>query len=423
MNTSSNSSALPPLAIYFPCSKYSGRKPKDTTTTTKKKNDKKESDDDDSSDPDEVNHQLFENTTSWLPKNGDLRTTLGQSKRQDLPEFTFYHWREVTMRATNVNDKNNETVLPPSDLKETLCSEDCPVILFSHGNCTHCNFYSNFAVELASRGAVVVVPWHTDGSSSGCILEDGTCIEYRHHATNDESNEAAVAIKEEQLEHRIQEIERVAKAMADGTLWKSKKYLGWFDDDDQVLLNECLERMQSSFGISLLGHSFGAATVFGVCAERMMMMNHHTAKNVAKFRNYICYDLWSFPIRSILTKLEKIITTKCEYEFPFLELQTSDEWESSQKNTHMKIVQRVEKLWKQQQQQQQTEMKNDDDKHEKYIYKRKQGTDHLSLSDGGVLSPRYFRHKESKRRGLWTDDRIFICEYAVEALQSILKCV
>jgi hypothetical protein len=432
---------LPPVAVYFPC-RFASEGEED-------EQDILPHDDESFEKMQSINAKLSKCSMPWLPRQ-DFRSVAGINVRQNTPEFSLYHWTDVKIRAKDVSDtnanKSNEKIKPIFNVQDILCTDECPLILFSHGNCTNCNFYSQFCIELASRGAVVVVPWYMDGSSSGCLLRDANFkndlakfesfplrtttittgatgekegesssksllhIHYKDTpiGPQTESNSVIVEVREEQLNERVRETENVAnKLLANGMLF-GREMLGWFDNE--LKLRKCINRIRSSEnggGVNLLGHSFGAATVFAVLAERLENSNTiNNNKFSCHFKNYTCYDLWSLPSRKHVDKVEKFFSSfdSSPSEIPFLELQTSDEW-SFLKTTHVPLINRILNAYPE----------------ERCRYRVKKGTDHLSLSDGGLLSPKYFRHRDSKRRGLWTDDSIFICDYAIEAFETMKK--
>jgi platelet-activating factor acetylhydrolase len=152
-------------------------------------------------------------THYWIPKPVSL-TAKGYAKFASVdnfvvrPIFTFALW--AIAGSIKIPAKVD---VPISDPLETGENKTFPVMVFSHGMASSRTDYTHYAGELASRGYVVAMIEHRDGSCPGSVLvgNDGKQKDILHFKEKEllpqpETKMDTPRMKQEQLNFRQAEI-------------------------------------------------------------------------------------------------------------------------------------------------------------------------------------------------------------------------
>lgn len=128
-----------------------------------------------------------------------------------------------------------------------------PVIVLSHGLAGCADMYTDLCRALASFGYIVMALEHEDGSGVHATRADGTKIRYtRPDSLTPYSRQKVTTFRAGFLQHRVDEVERVLSH-----LQHPKEGAPTAD----VSLHQIL-RLADASHVSLVGHSFGAASSF-----------------------------------------------------------------------------------------------------------------------------------------------------------------
>lgn len=206
--------------------------------------------------------------------------------------------------------------LEPDSGPETLhesSQQKIPIIFFSHGLCGNRFVYSQNCVNLASLGYLVLAPEHRDESSSHSFYLDEKTLKQKsvkyqdmkimdndaflkEHAWNKEHH----AIRNSQLNFRVQEIrksldilkllngqvtepkelDRINKTSRNNS--KTDLFYNYLNKSKFLRLKNRLDFEN----ISIVGHSFGAATAMRTVGEFPPNF----------FKKIIVMDFWTFPV-------------------------------------------------------------------------------------------------------------------------------
>lgn len=198
----------------------------------------------------------------WIPRPISLRAE-GYARVAHInsfitrPIFTFFLW--AIAGGIYIPAKVNVPVLGSEDEKS---HDSFPVMVFSHGTVASRTDYSAYAGELASRGYVVAVIEHRDGSGPATVVKSKSGKERKvfhvreNQLLSDPPMDSA-KLKEEQLAFREAEIEQTIAVLHDINTGKGP------DVYEANLRNEghCLHNWERRLNFTQLvigGHSYGA---------------------------------------------------------------------------------------------------------------------------------------------------------------------
>ena len=298
----------------------------------------------------------------WLP-HGDIRYAHGMAAHAHLPRFLLSYHQSVRLKVTR-NASLLSLRLPTGGFR--------PLIVLSHGLAAHHHAYACVAMDLAARGAIVFCLQHGDGSTSFSREgeePDMEVIMYRKL----QPSENEVSVRESQLQTRVKEVFRLLSAIENGSVLH-KMFCS--SNDMQAFL------AHDEVRIILAGHSFGAATALA-SAVRLLEQRDATGAcshvpDRVQISHVICNDLWHLPLSFVCPLLDA--NRKLVAKLPPLLLQESVHWErwSENKNFEVELVRTLGTA-------------------APFVQRVvMDGTDHMSFSDIGVLSPVVSRKKYAR---------------------------
>ena len=174
----------------------------------------------------------------------------------------------------------------PADAGQQL-----PIVCLSHGLGAFQNVYSVLCCELASRGMVVVVPEHADGSACGTSFpDDDTTIFCERSSearmTNPETGEqdGGFSWRNGQIHQRVEQVFGA---------------LGWLLESASSPEHPWHGRLDAG-NVVMAGHSFGGATAVAACAAAPPQSGGPASiaagLGFSGFRCGVVLDGWLFPI-------------------------------------------------------------------------------------------------------------------------------
>ncbi|KAF6003954.1 Platelet-activating factor acetylhydrolase [Cyanidiococcus yangmingshanensis] len=155
-------------------------------------------------------------------------------------------------------------------------SRRLPVVIFSHGLGGTATAYAKLCCSLASHGCLVLALEHQDGSASATLTVSGTPLYYQA-PTPDDSESKRRHIRQEQLDQRCREIQRVIEWLNGVTS----------DSAEDALLESLLQAVDPQ-QVTLCGHSFGGATVVRWCLSSQAVG--------VPLKHCILLDPWLWPL-------------------------------------------------------------------------------------------------------------------------------
>ena len=200
-----------------------------------------------------------------------------------IPAFLFGHLPRIKVRAVD-----NAEVAKPDDGTTGL-----PMVIYSHGLGGIPETYTVQACELASRGFVVFMPYHNDRSACLSVLPDGRRIEYESPAGKNEKK-----FRSAQLVKRVKELTFLMEYVSAADITTLP-----FEASSLQTMPAHLDRSQ----LSLIGHSFGAATSIATASyEQMMADKQHRQPRI---KAVISHDQWMLPVHDLVTSVRLRIPT------------------------------------------------------------------------------------------------------------------
>jgi len=152
-----------------------------------------------------------------------------------------------------------------------------PIILFSHGIAGCMEMYSQLCSNIASHGYIVFALEHEDGSGCYAGTVDGKSIYYKQPDDTPYSREKVLQFRGPMLTQRTQEVERMMKYILDETASSKKEDDNSNNNNNEennvILLKNILAAAKIEDGFSLVGHSFGAATMTLVAQRKSFPIN------------------------------------------------------------------------------------------------------------------------------------------------------
>lgn len=141
-----------------------------------------------------------------------------------------------------------------------------PMVVFSHGLTGNSALYSYQAINLASKGNLVAVVEHSDGSAIGMKKQDGSFLRYDSSISEieKECNVTYVRTRRKQTNHRATELHVVTLAL----MQLNKRSYYELETKGISFINKL-----DIFNIAVGGHSFGGATAVTAAARNPELYN------------------------------------------------------------------------------------------------------------------------------------------------------
>ena len=229
----------------------------------------------------------YPSSTAPAPRPAGLYMTRDQSAAvahfAHVPAFLFAHLPRIKVRAVD-----NADIAKPEEGTAGL-----PIVLFSHGLGGIPETYTVQACELASRGFVVMLPYHNDRSACLSVLPDGRRIEYeRPPGTDDKKFRSAQLVK------RVKELTFLLDNITSPALNTLP-----FEASALQTMPAHLDRSQ----VSLIGHSFGAATSIATASFEQMTADKQGHQ--PRVKAVISHDQWMEPVHELVQPVRLRVPT------------------------------------------------------------------------------------------------------------------
>ena len=203
-------------------------------------------------------------THYWIPKPISL-TAKGYAKVASIDNFIFRPIMTTALWAIAGGIKIPAKVdVPIADPVEINDNKTFPVMVFSHGFASSRTDYTHYAGELASRGYVVAMIEHRDGSCPGSVVigADGKQRDVLHFKENElmpepETDMDTPRMKREQLNFRQAEIVETVSALQRINFGRGKETFHANTRKEGTHLADWESKLDFD-NLVIAGHSYGA---------------------------------------------------------------------------------------------------------------------------------------------------------------------
>jgi len=203
---------------------------------------------------------------------------------------------------------------PCHDAAEPEDHRTFPLVLFSHGLGGCMEMYTQLCQQIASQGYIVVAMEHEDGS--GCYAENvqGEVISYKRPDDRPYSREKVLEFRQEFLEQRVLE-----------TLSVLKEIDGKVSATQGDLVERIFRQMDTAHGYSLIGHSFGGASMI-LTAQHLLASSSSSSSGTKEPASLSVLDPWAFSLP------DHVLDEGSLSSLPTLSI-LSESWESNNPET------------------------------------------------------------------------------------------
>jgi platelet-activating factor acetylhydrolase len=216
--------------------------------------------------------QVFYPAEESAAQKDPTRRYLREGVVDGLTEWLQKFPREIFFLLEAAEHPCGEAGAPPKRPSRDDDQRKLPLIIFSHGLGGTMEFYSQFCLDLASFGFVVVALEHEDGTASFAMDANGRVIHYKRTPTNVNYNrEEVVNYRRPQVEQRAREVEAAIQ---------------FIQERSDRSMDEVYDIADTS-GVHLVGHSFGACSTVRVSQLDRLR---------STIRGVLLLDLWAYPI-------------------------------------------------------------------------------------------------------------------------------
>mmetsp|Transcript_11077 Transcript_11077/g.24691 ORF Transcript_11077/g.24691 Transcript_11077/m.24691 type:complete len:560 (-) Transcript_11077:59-1738(-) len=175
-----------------------------------------------------------------------------------------FGWMLHTWRLTHIQAKEQAQLIPPngdtttSSTGSTPKFQKLPVIIYSHGLGGTADIYSFQTLSLAAKGNIVVVMNHLDGTGPIAKTKSGQAVIFDHDISKMNTT-IGDQMRRQQTKIRVNELLIVTEAVLEMTSRDTEEVV-----EAGLTFRGRLERNH----VTVMGHSFGAATAFTAVHRR-----------------------------------------------------------------------------------------------------------------------------------------------------------
>jgi platelet-activating factor acetylhydrolase len=195
------------------------------------------------------------------------------------------YWRPKAVVGLADYSRTSATLLSFLSLKKHPChmnaepirNKKFPLVVFSHGLGGSMEMYTQLCQQIASHGYLVVAMEHEDGSGAYAETPLGKPIRYKRPDETPYSREKVLNFRRAFLQQRVQETTQLLDVIMNKP------------DSTTIRVQKILKLCDTSEGVSLVGHSFGAATMI-LAAQKYLEEKCFVPKSLS------IMDVWAFSL-------------------------------------------------------------------------------------------------------------------------------